>query len=89
MTFLDTIPPEQFTILATLIGVILSQDLTAEEQNSVGNFIVSIGQSMLTLVAQAANQKSLQAQQDQNEYLKQQLHSLTEQIKILQKQVER
>lgn len=83
----DTIPPEQFTILATLIGVLLSSDLSTGEQNSLGNFLVSVGQAMLTLAAQAQLQQSQQATHLQNQYICQQIENLNLQINMLRKKV--
>lgn len=58
MLVIDKIPPEQFTLLATIIGVLLSSELDPNEQNSVGNFLVSVGQTLLTSAAQAQLQQS-------------------------------
>ncbi len=52
----DRIPPNQFALIAALLGILLNLDLDTDEQNSLGNFLVSIGQTMLTAAAQAANQ---------------------------------
>jgi len=51
----DRIPPNQFALIAALLGVLLNLDLDADEQNSFGNFLVSVGQTMLTAAAQAGN----------------------------------
>lgn len=40
--------PKLVTILGTLIGLIIIDDLTTLEQNVIGNFLISIGQTILT-----------------------------------------
>ena len=49
-----SIPPVQFTALATIIGILLSCDLDADEQNSLGNFFLTIGQVLATIASQQA-----------------------------------
>jgi hypothetical protein len=51
-TCLLSIPPNQFTILATVAGVLLTERLDLGQQNALGNFIVSVGQAILTAAAQ-------------------------------------
>ncbi len=87
MLFIDKMPPEQFTLLATVIGIILASDLDLSEQNSIGNFLVSVGQTMLTAAAQGELQKSQQAAQQQNQYICQQIENLNLQINMLRKKV--
>ena len=43
--------PKLVTILGTLIGLIIIDDLTTLEQNVIGNFLISIGQTILTNAA--------------------------------------
>ncbi|MCR4434899.1 MAG: hypothetical protein QHH06_05120 [Clostridiales bacterium] len=52
----DRIPPNQFALVAALLGILLNLELDINEQNSFGNFLVSVGQTMLTAAAQAQNQ---------------------------------
>lgn len=54
----DKIPPNQFALIAALLGVLLNLDMDVNEQNSFGNFLVSAGQAMLTAAAQATNQEA-------------------------------
>lgn len=83
MLCFDSIPPDQFTLLATLLGILLANDLDVNEQNSLGNFIVSIGQSMLTLASQAENIKS----QHENRDVRHQLDQLSSQLDSIKKQL--
>jgi cell shape-determining protein MreC len=49
---ITNLPPKQFALISTVIGLALSDNLSIDEKNALGNFIVSIGQSILTEVAQ-------------------------------------
>lgn len=40
--------PKLVTILGTLIGLIIIDDLSTLQQNVIGNFLISIGQTILT-----------------------------------------
>lgn len=42
----------EFTLIATLVGLLISKPLTINQQNSLGNFFEQIGQTMLTIGAQ-------------------------------------
>lgn len=52
MTGLFSLPPKQFSLLASLIGLLLIDGLDLGEQNSLGNFLVGVGQAILTAAAQ-------------------------------------
>lgn len=58
MACLDNIPPTQFAVFAALIGAALAEELDVNEQNSIGNFLVSVGQTLLTIAAQTETQKA-------------------------------
>lgn len=51
----DRIPPKQFALIAAFLGILLTCDLDTEEQNAIGNFFLSLGQTILTAAAQAVN----------------------------------
>ncbi len=42
----------QLSALSTLIAVKLAEGLSIEEQNALGNFLASIGSTMMTIAAQ-------------------------------------
>lgn len=65
MKIFDFVPPRQFSLLATLLGLLLTFDLDENEQNSFGNFLVSIGQAVLTNVAQLSNQEAQYINKDE------------------------
>lgn len=79
----DRIPPNQFALLAALLGVLLNLSLDVDEQNSFGNFLVSIGQTMLTSAAQSVNQD---AHPDQN-ILAQKIDQMSKELDELKKQI--
>lgn len=61
------LPPRTLCIVAVVIGLIMVDDLTAAEQNSLGNFIILIGQVLETNSAQQAVYDSRQqAKTNQN-----------------------
>lgn len=51
--YLDKLSPLEFSTLGSLIGLLLVQSLTVDEQNSIGNLFELIGQVLLTSAAQA------------------------------------
>ncbi len=51
-SFLQTLDPFEYTIFAAVIGFIWSGELTMYEKSSLGNFIMEIGQVMVTIAAQ-------------------------------------
>ena len=52
MGFPPNINPELFSILGAVTGIIVEGDYTANELNSIGNWIILVGQFMLTTAAQ-------------------------------------
>lgn len=49
------LPPKLMTALGTVLGFAMLDDLTADQQNSLGNFLMLIAQILET----SANQKTL------------------------------
>ncbi len=52
--------PYEFSTLAFLIGILLCEGLSADEQNSLGNFYELLGQTILTVGAQKQNLDDIQ-----------------------------
>lgn len=46
------LPPKQFSLLSSLIGIVLIDNLDTNQQNSLGNFLINVGQAILTSAAQ-------------------------------------
>lgn len=44
--------PEAFTITALIVGLLLEDDYTSDELNSIGNWLILVGQLVLTTAAQ-------------------------------------
>lgn len=84
MSFFN-IPPEQFSLLAYIVGTLLSQNLNANEQNSLGNFVEAVGQAILTIAAQ----EQLQQSQDNNQQIYEQVELIKKQIEFLERQLKR
>ncbi|OZV10888.1 hypothetical protein CIW83_17570 [Tissierella sp. P1] len=80
-----SLPPKQFAILASLIGVLLIDGLDANQQNSLGNFIVSIGQSILTAAAQ---EQVIESNDEKSQHLRKQIDLLKKQINELELQLD-
>lgn len=48
MSLLPNIPPKLFTLSATAVGFILTDDMTANEQNALGNWLMLVAQVLST-----------------------------------------
>jgi len=62
MNFLEKFSPEEFTISAFIIGYILRDHFNSNEQNTLGNWFMLVGQTLETSAAQ------LQVVQQNNSY---------------------
>lgn len=49
---LHCIAPEQFALLSSVFAIALSEGLSPDETNSLGNFLVGAGSAMLVIAAQ-------------------------------------
>ena len=61
-SFLQSLDPTEYTIISILIAILVSSNLSINEKNSIGNFLIEIGQTLLTIAAQEnliANMKVL------------------------------
>jgi hypothetical protein len=64
MYCLSRLSPNRFALLAAFLGVLFGFALNSEEKAALGNFIVSIGQAMLTAQAQQEYQESVGERED-------------------------
>ncbi|MGF7058467.1 hypothetical protein [Brassicibacter mesophilus] len=80
---LTSLPPQQFTGLATIIGFLIASRLTFDQQNSIGNFIELIGQVILTISAQGSTLQT----GDNNNQVYEQLSLIKKQIELIEKQL--
>lgn len=52
VSYVTSLPPKQFILLSSLIGILLIDDLDSKEQIILGKFINNISQTILTAAAQ-------------------------------------
>lgn len=71
--FPPNIDPQIFTLSAAIVGAAISPEFTADEANSIGNWIVLVGDYLLTYAGQIAliqgrqqNATNQQTQMNQN-----------------------
>ena len=74
----------ELTILAFSIGILIAPTITINQQNALGNFFELIGQTILTINAQAVNlQPNAPSRQQLNERIKElenELNKLKQQL---------
>lgn len=80
-----SLPPKQFAALATIFGLLLLDDLSIDQQSALGNFLLSVGQTMLTSSAQ---EQSLQSCNTQNDQINNDIKDLKNQIALLKKELD-
>lgn len=73
----------EFTALATILGFIIANRLNLNQQNSLGNFIELVGQTILTISAQSS---TLQSDNNSSDVVEQ-LELLKKQIKLIEKKL--
>ncbi len=52
ISYITTLPSKQFTLLSSLIGILLIDNIDTREQLILGKFINNIGQTIITAAAQ-------------------------------------
>lgn len=57
---ITSLPPKQFSLLSSLIGILLIGNLDVREQFILGRFINNIGQTILTAAAQEQINKKVE-----------------------------
>jgi len=80
MSGFKDITPTELALVAVLLGIAFTEDKSPEEQNTLGNFIVAIGCTILAIAAQAQYRSSLK-EEDQS---KKETDDMKKQIKELQ-----
>ncbi len=99
MRFIPNVPPKVFTISAEIIGYLLIDDTTANEQNALGNWLMLVAQILCTnafyaqvqeergnpnIGARSVNQKANQNSNTQEDTLK----MLTKMVNAMNKEIE-
>jgi len=83
---LFSLSPWQFSLLSSLIGILLIDNLDLDQQNSLGNFVVNIGQAILTAAAQG--QVLQNSNSNKENHLRQQIQALKQQVYALEQELE-
>ena len=90
-----SLSPVEFTVLSTLLGVLLTDSLDLGQQNSLGNFLVNTGQAVLTAAAQG---QLLESEKEaagspsgggSDSGLRQELDCLKKQVEVLERRIGR
>lgn len=84
-SFFCSFTPAQFVLLATILGLLIARGIDDDEQESLGNFLATMGQVLQTAASQSvfleteckSNKKAL----DKINELKQQIWDLENEIK--------
>lgn len=80
-----SLPPKQFALLSSLLGIIIIDDLSIEQQNAIGNFLVNVGQAILTAAAQ---EQLLESNNSQDSQILQDIENLKCQIALLKEELD-
>jgi hypothetical protein len=81
MNCLDSISPDEITLIISILTIAISKGKTSDDLVIIGNIIVDLGTSILTLAAQ---QEYLNSKEEK----KKQICDLQNQINNLKKQLE-
>lgn len=85
--FIFSLPPKTLTLVSILLGFMLIDDLTPNEQYSLGNFIMLTGQVIETSAAQGqlllSKSESMIGTNNDIEILKRKIEELEHQIILL------
>jgi hypothetical protein len=84
MNILNNISPDELVIISVTIAILLTQSLTLNQSNVVGNFFIGLGGDIITISSQEEYLKSQQSAKEQNDYLAEQIDILKKQITTLQ-----
>lgn len=84
MCCLTDLSPEQLSLLVSLTAILITSGLDAGDINVLGNFIASLGATMLTIAAQLQEQEDKSGKEKVKQNLISQIQILQEQIKQLE-----
>lgn len=80
------LPPAQFSLLSSVLALLFVEGLDLGQQNSLGNFIVGIGQTILVAAAQG---QLIQENSDPTAQMQRQIQALKKQVDCLEHQIGR
>lgn len=76
MSFLNSLSPKEFVILANIVAITLTEGKSAADNSTLGTFISTVSSIMLTIAAQQQNLQSLEDKKKQIKELEEQLNQL-------------
>ena len=84
-----SLPPNQFALLSSIFGLILLDGLNVDQKNALGNFIVNIGQAILTAAAQeqSLQNNNKQNKSPDNDQINEEIEELKKQVALLKKEL--
>lgn len=88
VAILYTLEPKQLALLAVLIAIGLTEGLDLNLQNSLGNFLLTVGQTILCMAAQGETLKNLTSKEEALEYTNEDFANMNKQIELLNKKFE-
>lgn len=79
--------PQLYSLSATIIGALIAPDLTINEANSIGNWLVLVGDYLLCFAGQKAliNSRDSISDKDQNT----QIHTIINTLNRMQQELEK
>jgi hypothetical protein len=80
------LPPAQLTLLATVLGFLFMDGLDLAQQNVLGNFFMSIGQTIATAASQG---ELIQDNTDPTTQMQKQIQALRKQVESLERKISR
>ena len=88
MNLLPNISPKLFTLSATTIGFLLLDDLTANEQNALGNWLMLVAQVLCTNGFYRQVIEERKQNQNQNQSNTDPTYLMQKMVNALQKQID-
>lgn len=80
MSSFNSISPNEISVLANTIAILLSEGKSADELNVLGNLVAAIGSAILLIAAQTQNLSSIEEKQKQLKDLKKQICDLEKEL---------
>lgn len=91
MNFIPNISPKAFTFSATVVGFLLIDDSTANEQNALGNWLMLVAQVLCTnayymqVQSERGNSSNIPSDTETMDMLKKMVNALNEEIEEIKK----
>lgn len=83
MNLIPNIPPKAFSFSAVIVGYLLIDDMTANEQNALGNWLMLVAQ----VISTNAFYKQVMAEREINNNINNQNNSNIDEIIMLEKMI--